>query len=103
MDGLPTTLQEADLARRNWVIQTLQRWKLIEVLPAHQDKVSNPLPRSAGLKVIRHADTAKWRLETKYTIRSKSKTGVPANSAAEGKGIPTDRRKPNAKQAGVPV
>lgn len=103
LDGLDTTLQEADLARRNWIIQTLERWKLIEVVDTDRAKVLDPSPRVAGLKVIRHADTGKWRLEAKYTIRGKPKAdGFPV-SVGKGKGVPADRGKPNPGQPGIPV
>lgn len=103
LDGLETTLQEADLSRRNWIITTLERWKLVEIPASEQAKVRTPTPKSDGLKVIRHANKSRWRFQAKYTVRAKSTELAEAERLPEGVGIPAHGGQPDPGVAGAAV
>lgn len=99
LDGLETTLQAADIARRNWIINTLERWKLIRVPQPQRLKVASPEIKSDGLKVVRYADKGNWRFQTKYTIRSKPAELAPSERLPADAGVSTHRGQPDPGQS----
>jgi hypothetical protein len=76
LDGRPSTFSIEDAARRNWIVNLLESWKLVTVV--NEDMANNPEPRDYGLTVIKHLDKVNYHLTPKYTIGKKSaKHGQP--------------------------
>lgn len=69
LDGLPSTLSEADLIRRNTIAKLLEEWGLVKIVDARQtDKTAMGL---AQIKIIPHKEKAEWELVPKYHIGKK--------------------------------
>jgi len=69
LDGLPSTLTEADIARRNTIVTLLDEWGLLKVVdPA---KTANVTAGLAQIKIIPHKEKADWELVPKYHIGKK--------------------------------
>lgn len=69
IDGKPSTLDEADIARRNTITDLLRQWKLIEVIDPTM--IAQPRAPISQVKVVSFRDKAEWVLIAKYTIGKK--------------------------------
>lgn len=65
LDGLRNDLSEADIARRNRIVQMLKDWGLIEIV---SDQPLEPIGKPNMVFVIKHSDKGMWTLRPKYTI-----------------------------------
>jgi hypothetical protein len=69
LDGLPSTLTDADIARRNTIVTLLDEWGLLKVVdPA---KTANVTAGLAQIKIIPHKEKTDWELVPKYHIGKK--------------------------------
>jgi hypothetical protein len=69
LDGLPSTLTEADIARRNTIVTLLDEWGLVKnVDPA---KTANVTAGLGQIKIIPHKEKGDWELVPKYHIGKK--------------------------------
>jgi hypothetical protein len=69
LDGLPSTLTEADIARRNTIVTLLDEWGLVKnVDPA---KTANVAAGLGQIKIIPHKEKGDWELVPKYHIGKK--------------------------------
>ena len=69
LDGLPSTITEADIARRNTIVTLLDEWNLVKIVdPA---KTTNVTAGLAQIKIIPHKEKADWELVPKYHIGKK--------------------------------
>jgi hypothetical protein len=69
LDGLPSTLTEADIARRNTIVTLLDEWGLVKnVDPA---KTANATAGLGQIKIIPHKEKGDWELVPKYHIGKK--------------------------------
>ena len=69
LDGLPSTLTEADIARRNTIVTLLDEWVLLKIVnPAQTANVTSGL---AQIKIIPHKEKGDWELVPKYHIGKK--------------------------------
>ena len=69
LDGLPSTLSESDVARRNTIASLLGEWGLLTVVD--EDKVASPQSGVKSIKIIPHRDKDSWQLVPKYHIGRK--------------------------------
>jgi len=69
LDGLPSTLTEADIARRNTIVTLLDEWGLLKIVnPTQVASVASGL---AQIKIIPHKEKGDWELVPKYHIGKK--------------------------------
>lgn len=69
LDGLPSTLTEADIARRNTIVTLLDDWGLLKIVnPTQIASVTSGL---AQIKIIPHKEKGDWELVPKYHIGKK--------------------------------
>ena len=69
LDGLPSTLTEADIARRNTIVTLLDEWGLLKIVnPSQTANVTSGL---AQIKIIPHKEKGDWELVPKYHIGKK--------------------------------
>ena len=69
LDGLPTSIDENDLGRRNTIANLLQEWGLLKVV--NESKTQEPAASLAQIKIIPYRDKDKWELCPKYHIGKK--------------------------------
>ena len=69
LDGLPTSIDENDLGRRNTIANLLQEWGLRKVVD--ESKTQEPAASLAQIKIIPYRDKDKWELCPKYHIGKK--------------------------------
>jgi len=67
LDGKNSTLDVADLERRNAIIALLQEWNLLDVV---DDKQLQPMGNVGQFKIISFKDKRNWNLVPKYNIGS---------------------------------
>lgn len=69
LDGLPSTITEADIARRNTIATLLEEWNLVKIVDS---KKTESLTSGLGqIKIIPHKDKGEWELVPKYHIGKK--------------------------------
>ena len=66
LDGKQTNFDEADLGRRNTIIDLLRQWNLVKVLDSNQ--ISEPRAPLSQIKVIPYKEKLEWKLTQKYSI-----------------------------------
>ena len=69
LDGLPSTITELDLARRNTIATLLDEWKLVEIVDSA--KTQEVTAGLAQIKIIPHKEKGDWELVPKYHIGKK--------------------------------
>jgi|TARA_R110001583_G_scaffold59311_2_gene176498 hypothetical protein len=69
LDGLPTNIEENDIARRNTIANLLEDWELLEIV--NQDQTEEPVASIAQIKIISHKQKGDWELCPKYHIGNK--------------------------------
>jgi hypothetical protein len=69
LDGLPSDINEDDIARRNKISSLLEEWGLIEVLD--KDKIKEPICEINRIKILSYKDKDDWELCPKYHIGRK--------------------------------
>jgi len=69
LDGLPSTLTEADIARRNTIVTLLDEWGLLKIVDP--EKTANVTSGLAQIKIIPHKEKGDWELVPKYHIGKK--------------------------------
>ena len=69
LDGLPTNIEENDIARRNTITNLLEDWELLEIVDP--DQTEEPVASIAQIKIISHKEKGDWELCPKYHIGNK--------------------------------
>ena len=69
LDGLPTNIDDNDIARRNTIANLLEEWELLEVVDP--DQTEEPVASLAQIKIISHKNKGDWELCPKYHIGNK--------------------------------
>jgi hypothetical protein len=69
LDGLPSTISEIDLARRNTIATLLDEWGLVEIVDT--GKTQEVTAGLAQIKIIPHKEKGDWELIPKYHIGKK--------------------------------
>jgi len=69
LDGLPTNIEENDIARRNTIANLLEDWELLEIV--NTDQTEEPVASIAQIKIISHKEKGDWELCPKYHIGNK--------------------------------
>jgi hypothetical protein len=69
LDGLPSTLTEADIARRNTIVTLLDEWGLVKIVDP--TKTANVTAGLGQIKIIPHKEKGDWELVPKYHIGKK--------------------------------
>ena len=69
LDGLPTNLNEEDIARRNTIVNLLEEWELCDIV--EPDRTEEPVLNIKQLKIISHKEKQDWELCPKYHIGKK--------------------------------
>ena len=69
LDGLPSTISESDIARRNTIAVLLEEWGLLEVV--NIEKVEDLQSGVKSIKIIPHREKDEWELIPKYHIGRK--------------------------------
>lgn len=72
LDGLPSSLSESDLLRRDTIINLLRQWNLLDVIPGQDLRE----PSFNLVKVLRKDESHGWELTPKYTIRPKKDSSL---------------------------
>lgn len=70
LDGLPCSLNEKDIGRRNAIACLLEEWGLLEILG--EDDLE-PQASLSQIKILSHQEKKDWELVPKYRIGRKSK------------------------------
>lgn len=73
LDGRPSTLSDADVARRNKIVALLAEWGLIEVVDP--DSIKEPQAPISQIKIVPFREKGEWNLIPKYNIGKKSGSG----------------------------
>ena len=71
LDGLPSNINENDIARRNTIANLLEDWELLEIVEPEQTE--EPVASIAQIKIIPHKEKGDWELCPKYHIGNKRK------------------------------
>ena len=66
LDGLPTNLNDEDIARRNTIVKLLSDWGLVTM-----KGIPEPIAPLSQIKIISFKEKDEWTLETKYNIGKK--------------------------------
>lgn len=66
LDGLPTNIEENDIARRNTITNLLEDWELLEIVDP--DQTEEPVASVAQIKIISYKEKDDWELCPKYHI-----------------------------------
>jgi|TARA_R110000824_G_scaffold116197_1_gene267569 hypothetical protein len=69
LDGLPTNLDEEDIARRNTIANLLEEWELCDIV--NPEQTEDPVLSIKQLKILSHAEKKEWELCPKYHIGKK--------------------------------
>jgi hypothetical protein len=69
LDGKPSSFSEDDVARRNTIVQVLEKWGLIEIVNPQKSK--EPVCPLTEIKIIANKEKKDWELVAKYTIGNK--------------------------------
>tara|TARA_R100001510_G_C7624530_1_gene184663 strand:+ start:30 stop:437 length:408 start_codon:yes stop_codon:yes gene_type:complete len=69
LDGLESDISDADIKRRNTIVNLLLEWGLIET--DEEDLFKENLGSLAQIKIISHKDKSDWELIPKYHIGKK--------------------------------
>ena len=69
LDGLPSNINENDIARRNTIANLLEDWELLEIVEPEQTE--EPVASIAQIKIISHKEKGDWELCPKYHIGNK--------------------------------
>jgi len=68
LDGLESTFEDDDAARRNTIVRLLEEWNLLEIL---DEDCCEPQMSISKLKIIPHKEKENWKLIPKYHIGNK--------------------------------
>tara|TARA_R110000824_G_scaffold178694_1_gene358510 strand:+ start:519 stop:923 length:405 start_codon:yes stop_codon:yes gene_type:complete len=69
LDGLPTSLNDEDVARRNTIANLLDEWELCEIV--NPEQTEEPVLNIKQLKILSHKEKKEWELCPKYHIGKK--------------------------------
>ena len=69
LDGLPSNMDDNDIARRNTIANLLEDWELLEIVD--QEQTEEPVASIAQIKIISHKEKGDWELCPKYHIGNK--------------------------------
>ena len=69
LDGLPTSLSDEDVARRNTIANLLDEWELCEIV--NPEQTEEPVLNIKQLKILSHKEKKEWELCPKYHIGKK--------------------------------
>ena len=69
LDGLPSNMDDNDIARRNTIANLLEDWELLEIVD--QEQTEEPVASIAQIKIISHKNKGDWELCPKYHIGNK--------------------------------
>ena len=69
LDGLPSTIDDNDVARRNTIVNLLEDWELLEIVDP--DQTEEPVASLSQIKIIAHKEKGDWELCPKYHIGNK--------------------------------
>lgn len=69
LDGKPSNMDEADVARRNTIAFLLEEWKLVKIINPSPLAVRAPINQ---IKIISYKEKDDWELVQKYTIGGNS-------------------------------
>lgn len=70
LDGKPVNINELDIARRNTIVDLLDRWGLLRI--KNEDDFDNQEFVSVkDIKIIPHKEKGEWELVKKYTLGNK--------------------------------
>ena len=71
LDGLPSNMDDNDIARRNTIANLLEDWELLEIVEPEQTE--EPVASIAQIKIISHKEKGDWELCPKYHIGNRRK------------------------------
>ena len=66
LDGLESDISDADISRRNTIVNLLDEWDLLDILD--KDSCQEPKASLGQIKIISHRDKQDWELVPKYHI-----------------------------------
>tara|TARA_Y100000310_G_C20631760_1_gene789021 strand:+ start:81 stop:482 length:402 start_codon:yes stop_codon:yes gene_type:complete len=69
LDGLPSTISDSDIARRNTIAVLLEEWGLLEVVDI--EAIEEMQSGVKAIKIIPHREKDEWELIPKYHIGRK--------------------------------
>ena len=69
LDGLPSNMDDNDVARRNTITNLLEDWELLEIVDP--DQTEEPVASLSQIKIIAHREKDDWELCPKYHIGNK--------------------------------
>lgn len=69
LDGLPSSIDEADIARRNTIATLLDEWSLVKLVDP--TKIQDVTAGLGQIKIIPHKEKGEWELVPKYHIGKK--------------------------------
>jgi hypothetical protein len=70
LDGLSSSMDENDLARRNTIAKLLEEWGLLKIVDSH--KIKDLQAAINQIKIIPHKEKHNWQLIPKYHIGKKN-------------------------------
>jgi hypothetical protein len=69
LDGKPTDFSEADVARRNTIVNLLSEWGLLEIIDP--DRTREPTVHLNQIKILPFSEKRDWNCVAKYSIGTK--------------------------------
>lgn len=69
LDGLPSSIDEADIARRNTIATLLDEWSLVKLVDP--TKIQDVTAGLGQIKIIPYKEKGEWELVPKYHIGKK--------------------------------
>lgn len=70
LDGRTSNISENDLARRNTIVNMLERWGLLIIID--KEKSSSLVLPDSHIKVIKSKEKSEWDLVAKYRVGNKN-------------------------------
>ena len=69
LDGLPSNLNDEDIARRNTIANLIEEWELCDIV--NPEQTEEPVLHIKQLKILSHKEKKDWELCPKYHIGKK--------------------------------
>lgn len=71
LDGKPSNMSDADVARRNTIANLVAEWGLVKLVDP--DKTKENVTPLSQIKILSFKEKNEWKLVSKYTIGKKKK------------------------------
>ena len=71
LDGKKTTFGDQDRSRRNIIVNLLEQWGLLKILPEEKERIEEDPKVRCSIKILPFEQKSEWILTEKYRVGSK--------------------------------